>query len=733
MDNSRQVLKLKFNNNANPGEFTRRKNWSQSVLESVRDIVHVLNDDLRIIYSSDATIEFLGYKPAELVQHVFTEFIHVDDIDMFVREFRATKLSMQTFRTTYRFLRKDGKYTMLETRGRFHKGSFFGSARKMPSGVANAIDSFLDLKMENETLKNKLRLLKNQHDTREPSAGNKQSSINTELMTTGTDEEGSSDEYDSFNIPANGTNVYTQGVNSNYNISESLSLFTGLRYDMGERSVGISLGSESGDLTTVGTNHPVIVSNANNLTERGQITDRPRLGKKQKRVDTGAQEPRICTDCGTTEAPEWRRGPNGPKTAIYRLQCNTQSYDWGKLGDVSKAATYAKASGTTVDNATPYAEFWMGTHPNAPSIVLDENKTTLSNLVKDNVELSTEPVYKQYNGDLPFLFKILSIRKALSIQAHPDKTLGARLFKEFPQNYKDPNHKPEMALALTPFEALCGFRPLNEIAHHMEVYPELTELIGKDVADEFLQTVKSTGDSTDTRDIEQNKAVLKKVFSALMHSSAETVKKCLADMIARINGDEDTISKLLVRLDQQYPGGDVGVFSSLLLNYISMEPGQAIFLGANEPHAYLSGDCVECMATSDNVVRAGLTPKFKDVDVLVDMLTYQYGSAESRKMAPIKYGDHSLLYDPPIDEFAVILTKLNAEEAEKHGSIEGPSILIVTSGSGKLSGGESLDEESALDLKEGYVYFIGANTPIVTTSDQSGLEFYRAYSVATDN
>lgn len=285
MDNSRQVLKLKFNNITNPGEFTRRKNWSQSVLESVRDIVHVLNDDLRITYSSDASIEFLGYKPAELVQHVFTEFIHVDDIDMFVRGFRATKLSMQTFRTTYRFLRKDGKYTMLETRGRFHKGSFFGSARKMPSGVANAIDSFLDLKMENEMLKNKLRLLKNQHNTREPSTGNKQSSINTELMTTGTDEEDSSDEYDDFNIPANGANVYTQGVNSNYNISESLSLFTGLRYDMGERSVGISLGSESGDLTTISTNHPVIVSNAKNLTERGQITDRPRLGKKVKKTN----------------------------------------------------------------------------------------------------------------------------------------------------------------------------------------------------------------------------------------------------------------------------------------------------------------------------------------------------------------------------------------------------------------------------------------------------------------
>lgn len=126
--------------------------------------------------------------------------------------------------------------------------------------------------------------------------------------------------------------------------------------------------------------------------------------------------------------------------AVYRLQCKTQSYDWGKLGDISKVATYAKASGTSIDPSKPYAELWMGTHPNAPSVVLEDN-TTLEQLIKEHVELSTQAVYDQYNGDLPFLFKILSIRKALSIQAHPDKTLGARLFKEFPENYKDPNHK----------------------------------------------------------------------------------------------------------------------------------------------------------------------------------------------------------------------------------------------------------------------------------------------------
>lgn len=122
--------------------------------------------------------------------------------------------------------------------------------------------------------------------------------------------------------------------------------------------------------------------------------------------------------------------------AIYRLQAKTQSYDWGKLGDVSKVAQYAKTSGVEIDTSRPYAELWMGTHPNAPSVLMDEAQTPLKDLVKNNPQYSTQAIYDKYEGDLPFLFKILSIRKALSIQAHPDKTLGARLFKEFPNNYK---------------------------------------------------------------------------------------------------------------------------------------------------------------------------------------------------------------------------------------------------------------------------------------------------------
>lgn len=315
MENSypqqQQVLKLRLNNTTNfgggtntqqlqltepaqppGGEFTRRKNWSSSVLESVRDVLHVLNADLCIIYCSAASSEFLGYKPAELVDHLYTEYIHVDDVDMFVREFRKCKTTCATLSTTYRFLRKDGKYTTLETKGRFHKNSFFGSSRKIPTGAAHAIDSFLDLKMENELLKRKLSMLKTQHNKRE-ALMTSQDTQQTDAMSTSDHEEGgggggggSSDEFDELSNAINASNVYTQGVGANLDITESLSLFTGLRYDLGERSVGISLGLEGGELTTVGMdqimNYPTIVSNAENLSQRAASSqaDQPRAGKK---------------------------------------------------------------------------------------------------------------------------------------------------------------------------------------------------------------------------------------------------------------------------------------------------------------------------------------------------------------------------------------------------------------------------------------------------------------------
>ncbi|KAI7905136.1 uncharacterized protein BX663DRAFT_541374 [Cokeromyces recurvatus] len=323
---SQQIIKLKLNANTSTGDFTRRKNWSQSILESLRDVVHVLNDDLRVLYCSTASSEFLGYKPSELINRTFTEFLHVDDIDIFMREFRAAKNSVQVLRCCYRFLRKDGKYTTLETRGHFYKNSFFGSARKIPTETSQSIDLFLDLKMENELLKKKLTQLKQQHDDIECSKNNSSAdSSNTSL------EEGnkkSSDYFDDFlTTMDNPPNVYTQGVSSSYDINKSLALFTGLRYDLGERSVGISLGLENSDLRTIGMeellSYPTIVHNIETASSNENQSS-SKQGKKQR--TNNFNNMKICTDCGTTEAPEWRRGPNGPKTL-----CNACGLRWSKI------------------------------------------------------------------------------------------------------------------------------------------------------------------------------------------------------------------------------------------------------------------------------------------------------------------------------------------------------------------------------------------------------------------
>jgi len=150
-----------------------------------------------------------------------------------------------------------------------------------------------------------------------------------------------------------------------------------------------------------------------------------------------------------------------------------------------------------------------------------------------------------------------------------------------------------MAIAITPFEALCGFRPLEEIADNLQLFPEFSNLVGKDIASTFINIVKETGTSSDESSVTQNKAALKTVFAALMNKEQDEVTKELNALVQRAKGQQGTLPELITRLDQQYPGGDIGVFSVLMLNYIKLAPGEAIFLGANEPHAYLSGGVLQ--------------------------------------------------------------------------------------------------------------------------------------------
>ena len=397
---------------------------------------------------------------------------------------------------------------------------------------------------------------------------------------------------------------------------------------------------------------------------------------------------------------------------VFQLIPGVQSYDWGKLGSESDCLVAQFAAATEQlqferVNNRPYAELWMGTHPTLPSRIVADGSLLSERLVADPSLLGARTVAKYgVNASLalPFLFKVLSIDKALSIQAHPDKSLAEQLHAARPDMYKDANHKPEMAVAIAPFEGFCGFRPLDEVLHFIRVVPEWRAMLGADAALES----QLAGADTD----EAVRAALRRVFSALMYTPESVYQDVVGRLAARYaqpgpHEVPDEIAALVVRLNKQFPR-DIGVLCTFVLNIVYLRPGEAMFLCANEPHAYLSGHILECMAASDNVVRAGLTTKARDVDVLVNMLTYRSGSADAQRLRAERWtgGPDTVLYNPPIDEFSVLLTRMARGAHAPQRALHGPSILLVVDGTGALEA-----DGQRFPLVPGLVYFIGAETP----------------------
>ncbi|KAI5952314.1 PMI1 [Candida jiufengensis] len=427
---------------------------------------------------------------------------------------------------------------------------------------------------------------------------------------------------------------------------------------------------------------------------------------------------------------------------LIRLQCGYQNYDWGKIGSSSAVAQFVKNSdpSISIDESKPYAELWMGTHPSVPSIAIDNGKT-LRELVESNpTGLLGESIIKKFGSSkqIPFLFKVLSIEKVLSIQAHPDKKLGAQLHKQDPKNYPDDNHKPEMAIAVTDFEGFCGFKPVDQIAKTLETIPVLKSIIGEEIANEFVSGIKSNA-TANSSDDESNKKLIQKVFSKLMNTDDSVISQKAKELVEETEKNpqlfkdiDPRLPELIQRLNKQFPN-DIGLLSALIINYVELKKGEGMFLQANIPHAYISGDIIECMAASDNVVRAGFTPKFKDVKNLVSMLTYGSEPVEDQKMQPSKYtkskGDAKVsnIFNPPIEEFSVIQTEFDTKGGSQFfQGIDGPSIIIATNGSGTI---EIVNHPASKQkISKGFVFFVAPNTEISIIAD-SGDEFitYRAF------
>ncbi|KAF0990390.1 hypothetical protein HZS_6684 [Henneguya salminicola] len=278
-------------------------------------------------------------------------------------------------------------------------------------------------------------------------------------------------------------------------------------------------------------------------------------------------------------------------TFVKYLLCGVQNYDWGVKGSSSLVAKLKLGNdhSFTIDEELPYAELWMGAHPKLESVVITENgQINLSKFLNINGKRS-----------LPYMMKVLSINEALSIQVHPDLETAKKLHAHAPAEYPDSNHKPEMAIALTPFAALIGIRPAEEIYNLLKNLTPITKIIKINVLDK-LKSMCCIIDLVET----QAATAIKTIISDLTSLDSNNVMTVFNQLILH---NDNPMHYLFCQLHQQHPY-DVGCFFAYFMNYI----GEAIFIEPNTIHAYLEGDIIECMALSDNVVRLGLTKKYKD-------------------------------------------------------------------------------------------------------------------------
>jgi mannose-6-phosphate isomerase len=346
-----------------------------------------------------------------------------------------------------------------------------------------------------------------------------------------------------------------------------------------------------------------------------------------------------------------------------------QAYAWGKVGAASRIASVVGA----YDKAQPLAEYWIGSHPKGPSTLLmgDGTSVSLAEALRDNASrLLGDEVAERYNNELPFLLKILSINPdcGLSIQAHPDKQRAAALHARDPLNYPDPRHKPEVALPITRVKLLYGFRPVAEIRAIFERFPELSMLLDDDLRSSFLTVMGA--------DERAQSELVKRLFCRLLTSSPADVARVVGTVKGRekLEGAGSEESVLVERLSRQYGDTDVGLVALFMMNLVTVEPGQALFIGPNIPHAYLDGDLVECMACSDNVVRAGLTPKYRDVQTLLEMLDYAPRPVTIIK--PCMRDDGLLSVDTPAEEFRLAFLPEGSDRAR---IVSGRGAMVILS------------------------------------------------------
>jgi mannose-6-phosphate isomerase len=405
---------------------------------------------------------------------------------------------------------------------------------------------------------------------------------------------------------------------------------------------------------------------------------------------------------------------------LVHLECAVKNYEWGKRGRNGEVSTLRSARGEETDSDEPHAELWIGTHPSAPSIVDHRHGTharrPLANLLTDRPELLGKAA-SEFGGDLPFLLKVLSIEKALSIQSHPDKALAERLHSEKPYIYGDANHKPEMVVALSDFEALCGFCEHEELAEALRRVPELRDACGDDRADAYSKA-----------SLDDRLAELRKLFSSVASAPREKIEHATRSMCDRLESSKARGEKLadkeelILRLRTQHPH-DVGLLIAWFMNHVRLEAGRAMVVSPNEPHAYVSGDAIEVMATSDNVARVGFTNKFKDVDVACSSLSYAQRKPSLAEAIRFERFPGLELYRPKFREFEIWRLSMRNGETATLPAPPGAMLMLVLGGGFDVSFENGSRGERA---KCGDVFFVPSGTGMTARASTDDAEAWFA-------
>ncbi|MBN8861314.1 MAG: mannose-6-phosphate isomerase, class I [Sphingobacteriales bacterium] len=396
---------------------------------------------------------------------------------------------------------------------------------------------------------------------------------------------------------------------------------------------------------------------------------------------------------------------------MYKLTGKAQHYTWG-------GTTYIpELLGIDNPEQKPFAEYWMGAHPSNPSLIEQDEQTTISlgELIHQNPSRYLgEKVTKQFGG-LPFLFKVLDVKEMLSIQVHPTKEEAIKGFARENEagiplsashrNYKDDNHKPEVMVALSEFWLLHGFKERALLMETLQQIPELNILIPIFEKGGYYGLYKYVMELPQERVDEMLSPLLKKIMP-----------EYTANKLTRANAGY-WACKAIASNSDKYHNIDRGIFSVYFFNIVQLHPGQAIFQGAGIPHAYLEGQNIELMSNSDNVLRGGLTPKHIDVPELLNHtlfegITPHILNGETRGAETI--------YHCPVPDFVVSKIGLAKNETFTHDA-SSAEILIVTEGEVIcLSNGKELM------LEKGEAAFAGAGEQYTVTSPSRAVLFKAA-------